>query len=280
MSDVKKMKRAIFTIFATLLLAIAIAGQSNSSFVIIVSNCADVSTYSASRPIIFCTADQRFYIHNGSSWVSYPPSAVDSVNGQTGTVTLTKSSVGLAAVDNTSDAAKPISTATQAALDAKQATLVSTSNIKSINGASILGSGDLTVTGSGSLGYTIAVQALTSSPADGATVYFGMLPKAPVTAAGTSKVFIRKAGTIKIAEIYCFSGTAGTAESWSISIRRNNTTDTLIATVAAATSERIFSNTGLNIPVVVGDYFEIKSVNPTWATNPATTIFGGYVYIE
>lgn len=45
--------------------------------------------------------------------------AVDSVNGQTGTVVLTKSSIGLNNVDNTSDLNKPISTATQAALDLK-----------------------------------------------------------------------------------------------------------------------------------------------------------------
>ena len=45
---------------------------------------------------------------------------VQSVAGRTGAVTLTKSDVGLANVDNTSDAAKPISTATQTALDGKQ----------------------------------------------------------------------------------------------------------------------------------------------------------------
>ncbi len=51
--------------------------------------------------------------------------AVDSVFGRTGAVTAqsgdyTKSDVGLANVDNTSDADKPVSTATQTALDAKQ----------------------------------------------------------------------------------------------------------------------------------------------------------------
>lgn len=54
----------------------------------------------------------------------------------------------------------------------------------------------------------------------------------------------------------------------------------IFATVSAATSERVFSNTGLSIAVSIGDYIEIKSVNPTWATNPLTTIFGGYIYIE
>jgi hypothetical protein len=50
-------------------------------------------------------------------------SPVQSVSGRTGNVTLTKSDVGLSNVDNTSDADKPVSTATQTALNAKQNTL-------------------------------------------------------------------------------------------------------------------------------------------------------------
>jgi hypothetical protein len=45
--------------------------------------------------------------------------AVDSVNGQTGVVVLDKSDVGLSNADNTSDANKPVSSATQTALDLK-----------------------------------------------------------------------------------------------------------------------------------------------------------------
>jgi hypothetical protein len=44
---------------------------------------------------------------------------VSSVAGKTGAVTLVKADVGLNNADNTADASKPISTATQAALDAK-----------------------------------------------------------------------------------------------------------------------------------------------------------------
>jgi len=153
--------------------------------------------------------------------------------------------------------------------------LVSGTNIKTINSTSLLGSGDLQT-----LGYTLSVQALTSSPADGQTIYFGNLPKAPTTTANISKVYIRKAGTIKVAEIYCYSGTAGTNESWSMYIRKNNLTDTLIATLGVNTNERVFTNTALSIAVAIGDYIEIKCINPTWATNPLTTIFGGYIYIE
>ena len=54
--------------------------------------------------------------------------AVDSVNGQTGDVVITKSSIGLGNVNNTSDANKPISTATQAALDLKQDLISGTSD--------------------------------------------------------------------------------------------------------------------------------------------------------
>lgn len=58
-----------------------------------------------------------------------------------------KTALALNNVDNTSDANKPISSATQTALDAKQATLVSGTNIKTINSTSILGSGDITISG-------------------------------------------------------------------------------------------------------------------------------------
>jgi hypothetical protein len=56
------------------------------------------------------------YVGTAISGIDFP---VDSVSGRTGAVTLTKSDVGLANVDNTSDLNKPISTATQTALDAK-----------------------------------------------------------------------------------------------------------------------------------------------------------------
>lgn len=62
----------------------------------------------------------------------------------TGTVGgITAAMVGLGNVNNTSDASKPVSTATQTALDAKQATLVSGTNIKTVNGSTLLGAGDL-----------------------------------------------------------------------------------------------------------------------------------------
>jgi hypothetical protein len=74
---------------------------------------------------------------------------VQSVSGKVGAVTLVRADVGLSNVDNTSDANKPISSATQTALNGKQDTLVSGTNIKTINGDSLLGSGDISVGGGG-----------------------------------------------------------------------------------------------------------------------------------
>jgi hypothetical protein len=56
-----------------------------------------------------------------SNWIQLltPAPPVQTVNGYSGNVSLTKSDLGLTNIDNTSDANKPISIATQAALDEK-----------------------------------------------------------------------------------------------------------------------------------------------------------------
>ena len=81
---------------------------------------------------------------------------VDSVNGQTGAVVLTKSDVGLGNVDNTSDLNKPISTATQTALDGKVNTtdIATTSNLGLVmpDGTSITVDADGTIHSMGGSG--------------------------------------------------------------------------------------------------------------------------------
>jgi hypothetical protein len=84
------------------------------------------NTSDANKPISTAVAAAlatKYDASNPSGYVNAAGAAavapVQSVNGQTGAVTLTKADVGLGNVDNTSDANKPISTATQAALDLK-----------------------------------------------------------------------------------------------------------------------------------------------------------------
>ena len=59
-----------------------------------------------------------------------PPYPVTSVNNKTGAVTLAKGDVGLGNVDNTSDANKPISNATQTALNNKQSKITANGFLK------------------------------------------------------------------------------------------------------------------------------------------------------
>jgi hypothetical protein len=106
------------------------------------------------------------------SFVQVPPEgggggAVDSVNGQTGVVVLTKTSIGLSDVDNTSDANKPVSSAQQTAIDAKvennltASTTVAPSKtqVNTALGLRVLKSGDtmtdsLTITGNNGVEFT------------------------------------------------------------------------------------------------------------------------------
>lgn len=138
------------------------------------------------------------------------------------------------------------------------------------------------VTSDLSQGYTIAVGGTSvASPPDGITYYVGP-PSASWmnNTAGRRRVYIKKPGTITIADLFMrIDGTAPSNEGWSIYIRLNNTTDTLIATVGDTATEKRFANAALSIAVAVDDYFEIKIVNPTWATNPTSVIIGGTIYI-
>ena len=78
--------------------------------------------------------------------ISTSPQTIAGDKTFTGTTSgITKSMVGLNNVDNTSDVNKPVSTATQTALNLKQDTLVSGTNIKTINSNSILGSGNISI---------------------------------------------------------------------------------------------------------------------------------------
>jgi hypothetical protein len=68
------------------------------------------------------TPDASTVLHGDGTWTT--PAAtvapVQSVAGKTGTVTLAKADVGLSDVDNTTDAAKPVSAATATAIALKQ----------------------------------------------------------------------------------------------------------------------------------------------------------------
>jgi len=129
-------------------------------------------------------------------------------------------------------------------------------------------------------GYPIHTFALTHTPADGGTVYYGYRPIAPSTTANTNKMYIRQAGVIKKVGVYSYSGTAGTGEPWAQYIVVNGVDSYLINNISVAANERMWINLTMNITVSPGDYIEMKSEQPVFATNPATTTYGGGFYLE
>lgn len=84
------------------------------------------------------TADTTTFLRGDNTWATAPAAPVSSVAGKTGAVTLVKGDVGLANLDNTSDANKPVSTAQQTALDGKANTTITITA-----GTGLTGGGDL-----------------------------------------------------------------------------------------------------------------------------------------
>lgn len=98
------------------------------------------------------------------------------------------------------------------------------------------------------------------------------------TSEGIRKIPIPVTGTITICTVGFYSSTVtpGTNESFSLVLRLNATTDFTIATIAAATADRIFTNLALSIAVTAGDSIEFKWVFPaTWGTAPSATTTAG-----
>ena len=83
------------------------------------ANLAGFPTTGETGKIYVALDTNKTYRWSGSTYVFITSGAVDSVAGKTGVVTLVKGDVGLGNVDNTSDLNKPISTATQTALNTK-----------------------------------------------------------------------------------------------------------------------------------------------------------------
>jgi hemin uptake protein HemP len=237
----------------------------------------------ATLPITVPPESDPVWLLQKSGYATLPlPSESDPVwtaaaLGYATTTALTNGLSGKADVSHT----QAISTITnlQTSLDAKQATLVSGTNIKTINSQSLLGSGDIVISGSGN-GYALHFFCLTSSMASATTYYMGDIPFALTTTQNLCRVYPPKAGTIKSAKIY-FRRTNGTYTSGNlvVSVNKNNVA-TQIATAANFTTAQVFSNESLSIAVVTTDILEIKITSPTLSVAGTACFFSGTLYIE
>lgn len=128
--------------------------------------------------------------------------------------------------------------------------------------------------GGGTNTESIHIAANSTNYIDSIDYYFGRVRNTAVGVGSSTfiSMYFDVAGTITAANIEWASfGNIGTNESFSMYIRLNNTTDYLIATVAAATRIRRFVNIAMSVPIVANDYIWIKTPTPAWATNPTGT---------
>lgn len=123
------------------------------------------------------------------SWTAMPLgiSPVQSVNGQTGTVVLGKTDVGLGNVDNTSDANKPVSTAQTTAL-ALKAPLASPTFTGTVSGVTpaMVGLGNVTNTSDANKPVSTAQQTALDLKAPLASPALTGTPTAPTASGGTN----------------------------------------------------------------------------------------------
>jgi hypothetical protein len=129
-------------------------------------------------------------------------------------------------------------------------------------------------------GYGINIGSSQINLAANTTYYFGLTTAAASTTAAIRRVYITQSGTIKSGHIYMRTTGATSTENWTLSIRLNNTTSTTFATLANNSTDKVFSNTGLNINVVAGDYFEIITTTPAWSSAAGNTIIYGTIFIQ
>lgn len=109
------------------------------------------------------------------------------------------------------------------------------------------------------------------NPADSTTYYFGNFWTATLAVSATNRrLYALQAGKIIAADIFMtFSN--GSNETSTMSIRKNDTTDTTLSSAIALNSTPYHEQvTGLDIDLAAGDYIEIKWVTPAWATNPTS----------
>jgi len=141
--------------------------------------------------------------------------------------------------------------------------------------------------GGGGLGYVVVALAgggAAFDPLDSATYYHGgkYAPTLPTTISAPDRLYILKAGTIKVAYWVWWgdSGTPGSNEGISVYIRLNDSSDTLVETIGNTEYDKLFNNNSLSIAVVEGDWVIFKLVCPVWATNPPNVTYVGFIYIE
>lgn len=108
------------------------------------------------------------------------------------------------------------------------------------------------------------------------TTYYSGTGGTLTTTEGQRDISVPITGTIVSAQINCQMVTAGSAETGSLYLRINRTTDVLLTSSFKNDATEKFSATGLSQAVTAGDLLELKWVTPAggWSSTPATLKIG------
>lgn len=160
-------------------------------------------------------------------------------------------------------------------------TLATISQTQTITNKTITGSTN-TITGIKS--GMIVVDPLVLTPVNDATNYYcgGFNNLAPTGTAGNQRLYFPTACTIKAVYVATYIIGSATSETVTAYIRKNNTTDSTIGTVAwsNASGYNNLSNYNMGVVLAQGDYIEFKFLTPTWATNPTSAYIVITFYFE
>lgn len=123
-------------------------------------------------------------------------------------------------------------------------------------------------------GFPVLLYSGSMTPADATTYYIGSVIGGTTSSATTNRIYIHKSGKLVKARIFIVvAGTLATTETSTISFRLNDTTDTTISSaVNLSATPYTVVNSALTTAVAEDDYFCIKWVTPTWATNPTSVL--------
>jgi hypothetical protein len=171
--------------------------------------------------------------------------------------TLDKSAVGLGNVDNTSDANKPVSSAQATAIGLKQDTLVSGTNIKTINGNSLLGSGNIAISAVVNQAFRTYGTGFTLAASSGDRWY---VIQSGTNSGTESAVQVSAEFAMSFTEIRVRTTNTQSATGSLVFTLRKNGVDQFALTIAAGAAAGVYSATG-SFSVVAGDLINFKIRN-------------------
>lgn len=209
-----------------------------------------------------------------ANWTQLPQPAVPvtSVAGRTGAVVLTKTDVGLSNVDNTSDAAKPVSTATTTALAGKAASvhthaIADVTSLQTTLDDNTFGTTDLATLGDYVSSIPRAAASSQDTLSNGFITIIGALSLRSSFVATKLRLHVRGAvGSPGIVTLAVFKGTNRLALSKVVS-------DSVVTTSFGTTGLKEFSFAG--VTVNRGDFVYLALLHTNAGTDPIISTLPG-----